>query len=267
MRKSVIGLVSFIIVVFAVIIGLFRFTEKIDNGNVGIRYSMNGGVKDKALGQGVHFVGLDKVTQYPIRTQTVHQQVGLATQDGKKTAVKVTYTYHVDATKAVNVYKKFGSADIESIEKGWLSQKLQKAGRDTLADYTLLDVMGSSSAKVQGGILTAFQKAVEQQGFIIEDLSFGVPSVDAQTQKSIDDLIKAGQDNKRAELEAKSKQIKAEAAAKAKLTRAEAEAQANDKINKSVTDKTIQYMEAQARQTHGWVTTQGSGSVITDQTK
>ncbi|MFT8556655.1 SPFH domain-containing protein [Liquorilactobacillus hordei] len=267
MKKAIIGLISGFIILVALVIGLFRFTEKINNGNVGIRYSMNGGVKDKALGQGVHFVGLDYVTQYPIRTQTVHQEVGLATKDGKKTVVNISYAYHVDATKAVNVYKKFGSADILSIEKGWLSQKLQKAGRDTMSEYTLLDVMGSSSAKVQGGILTAFQQSVEKQGFIIEDLSFGVPSVDAQTQKSIDDLIKAGQDNKRAELEAKSKQIKAEAAAKAKLTRADATAQANEKINNSVTDKTIQYMEAQARLKHGWVTTQGNGSVITDQTK
>ena len=45
-------------------------------------------------------------------------------------------------------------------------------------------------------MLNRFQKEVENQGFVIEDLSFGVPAIDAQTQKSIDDLIRAGQDNK-----------------------------------------------------------------------
>ena len=132
--------------------------EKVDNGNVGIEYSMNGGVRDKALGQGVHWVFLDKVTQYPIRTQTVKQNIGLATRDGKKTTVKVTYTYHVDSTKAVSLYKKFGSANIETIENGWLAQKLQKSGRETLSNYTLLDVMGSESAKVQGAIFGEFPK-------------------------------------------------------------------------------------------------------------
>lgn len=262
------------VVLLGLTIGGFRFMEKVDNGNVGIEYSMNGGARDKALGQGVHWVGLDKVTQYPIRTQTVHQNVGLATKDGKKTTVKVTYTYHVDSSKAVSLYKKFGSANIETIEKGWLAQKLQKSGRETLSSYTLLDVMGSGSAKVQGAILQDFQKSVEEQGFIIEDLSFGVPTVDEQTQKSIDDLIKAGQDNKRAEIEAKSKKIaaegeaqaqiaKAEGEAKAKRVAADAEAYANEQINKSITDKTVDYMNAQAHQQHGFVTVQG-GSVITD---
>lgn len=273
MNKVIVSSIAGVVILFGLVIGGFRFMEKIDNGNVGIEYSMNGGVKSKALGQGVHFVGLDKVTQYPIRTQTVHQTVGLATQDGKKTTVNVTYSYHVDATKAVEVYKKFGSADIESIEKGWLSQKLVKSGRDALSEYTLLDVMGSSSAKVQGAILTAFQKDVSQQGFIIEDLSFGVPSVDSQTQKSIDDLIKAGQDNKRAELEAKSRQTKAEAKKKAAITKAEgqakskelaaeAEAEANKKINDSITDKTIDYMNAEARLKHGYVTVKGGQPIV-----
>lgn len=273
MNKVIVSSIAGVVILFGLVIGGFRFMEKIDNGNVGIEYSMNGGVKSKALGQGVHFVGLDKVTQYPIRTQTVHQTVGLATQDGKKTTVNVAYSYHVDATKAVEVYKKFGSADIESIEKGWLSQKLVKSGRDALSEYTLLDVMGSSSAKVQGAILTAFQKDVSQQGFIIEDLSFGVPSVDSQTQKSIDDLIKAGQDNKRAELEAKSRQTKAEAKKKAAITKAEgqakskelaaeAEAEANKKINDSITDKTIDYMNAEARLKHGYVTVKGGQPIV-----
>lgn len=273
MNKAITGGIAAVVILLGLVIGGFKTLERVDNGNVGIEYSMNGGVKSKALGQGVHWVGLDKVTQYPIRTQTVHQTVGLATSDGKKTTVDVTYSYHVDATKAVEVYKKFGSADIESIEKGWLSQKLVKSGRDALSAYTLLDVMGNSAAKVQGAILTTFQKDVSAQGFIIEDLSFGVPSVDAQTQKSIDDLIKAGQDNKRAELEAKSKQTQAEAEKKATITKAEgdakskevaanAEAEANKKINDSITDKTIKYKEMQARQAHGWVEVQGGQPVV-----
>ena len=33
------------------VIGGFKFFEKIDNGYVGVRYSMNGGIKDEALGR------------------------------------------------------------------------------------------------------------------------------------------------------------------------------------------------------------------------
>jgi len=265
-------------VVVALGVGAKITFEKVDNGNVGIRYSMSGGVRKEAMSQGVHWVGLDKVTQYPIRTQTTTDKLGLATEDGKKTDVKLTYNFHVDPTKATEVYRKFGSANIDTIETGWLSQKLLKASRDSLSAHTLLEVTGSDAGKVQADILTRFQNEVKDQGFVIEDLSFGVPSIDDQTQKSIDDLIRAGQDNKKAELEAQTQKtkaegdasaqaIKAQGDAKAKDIAAQATADANKKINDSVTDKTINYMEAQARQTHGWVTVQGNGATITDNTQ
>ena len=272
-----VGIGAFVTLAILVVAG-FWFFEKIDNGNVGIRYSMSGGVRKESLSQGVHWVGLDKVTQYPIRTQTTSETIGLATEDGKKTDVKLTYNFHVDPTKAVEVYRKFGSADIKVIEKGWLSQKLTKAGRDTLAKHTLLEVTGSDAGKVQADLLNRFQKEVEDQGFVVEDLSFGVPAIDAQTQKSIDDLIRAGQDNKKAELDAKTQQTKAEGDAKAKVIAAEAEAkqkeisaqadaEANKKINESVTQTTIDYMLAQARKDKGWVTVQGSGATVVDPNK
>lgn len=256
-----------VVALIFVIIGIFKVTERVDNGNVGIRYSMAGGVRDKALSQGVHFVGLDYVTQYPVKTQTIKQDVSLATGDGKKTTVAISYSFHVDPSKAVEIYKKFGSADIKTIEEGWLAQKLQKSGRDAMSKYTLLEVVGTDSTKVQGAILKDFANSTEDYGFVIEDLSFGTPSIDEQTQKSIDDIIKAGQDNKKAELEAKTKQTQADADAKAQITKADAEAQANEKINNSITDQTISYMEAQARMKHGWVTVQGAGSTIVDPNK
>lgn len=263
MKNPIVSGAVTVIAVITLGIGAKVTMEKIDNGFVGIEYSMNGGVKKNALNQGVHWVGLDKVTQYPIKTQTVKQKVALATSDGKKTETEITLSYHVDPARATDVYKKFGNVDIESIEKGWLNQQLTASGRKVLSKYSLLQVVGEESTKVQSSLLEEFRERADKQGFVIEDLSFGTPSLDDQTQKSIDDIIKAGQDNKKAELEAATKQTQAEAEAKAKTTAAQAEADANDKINNSITDNTIAYMEAQARQEHGWVTTQ-AGSAIVD---
>lgn len=249
-------------VVILAILGGFKFFDRVENGNVGIRYAISGGVRDKALSQGIHFVGLDYVTQYPIKTQSIKQRVAVATSDGKKTDVKISYSYHVDPSKAVAIYKKFGSADIHAIETGWLAQKLQKASRESMAKFTLLEVVGTDSTKAQAGILKSFQQAAEPYGFVVEDLSFGTPSIDEQTQKSIDDIIKAGQDNKKAELEAKTKETQAKADADAKITAANAEAEANNKINASINDQTIAYMEAQARLKHGWVTVQTNDAMV-----
>lgn len=243
-----------VVVVILAILGGFKFFDRVENGNVGIRYAISGGVRDKALSQGIHFVGLDYVTQYPIKTQSIKQRVAVATSDGKKTDVKISYSYHVDPSKAVAIYKKFGSADIHAIETGWLAQKLQKASRESMAKFTLLEVVGTDSTKAQAGILKSFQQAAEPYGFVVEDLSFGTPS--------IDDIIKAGQDNKKAELEAKTKETQAKADADAKITAANAEAEANNKINASINDQTIAYMEAQARLKHGWVTVQTNDAMV-----
>jgi len=251
-----------IVAVVLIVLGGFKFFDRVDNGNVGIRYAISGGVRDKALSQGIHFVGLDYVTQYPIKTQSIRQSVAVATGDGKKTDVEVSYSYHVDPSQAVGIYKKFGSADIHAIETGWLAQMLQKASREAMAKFTLLEVVGTDSTKAQAQILKNFQKSTEPYGFVVEDLSFGTPSIDEQTQKSIDDIIKAGQDNKKAELEAKTKETQAKADADAKITAADAEAEANNKINASINDQTIAYMEAQARLKHGWVTVQTNDAMV-----
>lgn len=264
MNNPIVAGVTTAIVVVALGVGAKVTMEKIDNGYVGIEYSMNGGVKKNALNQGVHWVGLDKVTQYPIKTQTVKQTIALATSDGKKTETEITVSYHVDPARATDIYKKFGNVEIESIEKGWLNQQLTASGRKVLSQYSLLQVVGEESTKVQSSLLEEFRSRADKQGFVIEDISFGTPSLDDQTQKSIDDIIKAGQDNKKAELEAETKQTKAEADAKAKTTSAEAEATANEKINDSINDNTIAYKEAQARNKFGWVTTTGAKGIIVD---
>ncbi|TFI86927.1 hypothetical protein CKN61_12850 [Carnobacterium divergens] len=46
-KKNIKYLAGLVILLVGLIIGGFRFFEKIDNGYVGVRYSMNGGVKDK----------------------------------------------------------------------------------------------------------------------------------------------------------------------------------------------------------------------------
>lgn len=43
----------------------------------------------------------------------------------------------------------------------------------------------------------------------------------------------------------------------------QAEADANAKINSSITDQLIRMKEAEARLKHGWVTVQGSDTVVT----
>lgn len=155
--KSIKYLVGFIGFIIIAIIAAFIFFEKIDNGYVGVRYSMSGGVKDNTLSQGVKFVGLDKVTQYPIRLQTIQaKDVSVSTSDGKKTTVDVKYDYKVDSTNASKMYKEFGNITSEDIENGWLKSKLQKEAREVYSKYSLLDVLSGKSSEVEAALLDSY---------------------------------------------------------------------------------------------------------------
>lgn len=254
---------SVLVVAIVAIIGVLVTFEKIDNGYVGVRYSLSGGVRDETLDPGFRFVGLDKVTQYPIRLQTIQaEEVSIATSDGKKSAVNIKYDYKIDRTKTSAMYKEFGNITSEDIEEGWLKAKLQKEAREVYSQYTILDIVSGKSAEVEAQILTNFAKTVESKGFVVEDVTLGVPSIDAETQKSIDSIVLSGQENEKAKLDAETKKTQADAKAYETTKEAEAEAEANRKIAESVTPELIQYEEAQARKTHGWVTVNGADAIV-----
>lgn len=258
-KSSIIG----VLVIGLVIAGAFVFFEKIENGYVGVRYSINGGVRDETLGQGIKFVGLDKVTQYPIRLQTIQaENVSIATADGKKTSVNIKYDYKIDPTKTAAMYKEFGNITSGDIEEGWLKSKLQKEARDVYSQYTILDILSGKSSEAEGQLLTNFLKAVEIKGFVVEDVTVGVPEIDAETQKSIDAIVLSGQENEKAKLDAETKKTQADAKAYETTKQAEAEAEANKKIADSVTENLIKYEEAQARKEHGWVTVNGANAIV-----
>ena len=165
------------------------------------------------------------------------------------------------------MYKEFGNITSEDIESGWLKSKLQKVAREVYAKYSLLDVLSGDSSKVEAAVLESFAKSVESKGFLVEDVTLGVPDVDAETQKSIDAIIRAGQENEKAKLDAETAKTQADSEAYKKTKAAEAEAESNKKVADSVTDELIRYTEAQAREKHGWVTVNGANTVVTDQDK
>ncbi len=160
-----------------------------------------------------------------------------------------------------------------------MKSRLQKTAREVYSKYSLLDVLSGKSSEVEGEVLARFSDSVEGKGFLVENVTVGVPDVDPETQKSIDAIIRSGQEAKKAELDAKTQKtqaeteatkvtLKAQAEAQAIKDKANAQAEANKKIAESVTDELVRYEEAQGRKEHGWVTTiVGDGQAIVDTDK
>ena len=77
-------------------------------------------------------------------------------------------------------------------------------------------------------------------------------------------MAQAETDKVKAQAAADVDAIEAQADADAAKIAADAEAESNRKISESITPELIQYLEAQARMEHGWVTVQGADTVVTN---
>lgn len=245
------------------------FIERVSEGNVAVVYSPNGGAKE-VLEPGWHLLSpFQKTTDLPVRIQTTEADVAVSTKDGKKVTMKARYEYKVDKAKALAIFKELGSQGIKDIEEGYLYTKLFKASRETVSDYSLLDIYSQGNQDASAEVTKSFRESVEKLGFIVQDVTLGTPEADAATQSAIDARVKAAQENelKKQELEnekieAEKKKVIAEGEAAKALIAAEAEAKANKIISDSITPELLDQMEAQARIEHGWVTVQGGSAIV-----
>ncbi|PHE70581.1 prohibitin family protein [Bacillus wiedmannii] len=260
-----------VISVATIMTGVMVFSERVPEGKVGVVYSPAGGVKD-VLSPGWKPVGLfDKVTQYPVRLQTVKDKVTVSTIDGKKITLAVSYNMKVDSSKekVIKIFKELGSQDIEQIQEGHLYSQLYKASREVVSKYSLLDIYGEKTTEASNEVTERFAELVAPLGFEISNVTLGAPDPDPKTQEAIDARIAASQETEKLKIQAENEKLKAEnkkieAEGNAEKARIEAQGQAdaNHKVQQSLTPEVLEKMEKEARIKHGWVEVNG-GSVIT----
>jgi prohibitin 1 len=259
-------------ILVALIVGWFSFTETINQGHAGVVYSRSNGVEDKTLGQGIHFVNpMKRITEYPVSTETVeHDNLSLATQDGKPLTVDITYDYYNDVEKLPSIYNKFKGQKPEAIEESWLKARLKDSALAVTSKYTILEVF-QSREKIKAEIQQQFQKDVKTHGFVIENVVFGTPKPDKNTQKAIQAVVDAQQDLEKLKIDkekateiAQKQFIEAQGVANAKIEEARGISQSNSVISKSITPEILKLEELKARQKHGWLEITGAGGVIVD---
>ncbi|ASR76879.1 hypothetical protein SAM1_00070 [Staphylococcus phage SAM1] len=237
MRKSVVisGVLWFLAIIGFII--LLMCITKIPQGHVGVVYSVNG-VKEDTKSPGWHLTApFDKVNKYPTKTQThKYKDLNVATSDGKNIKLDIDVSYKVDATKAVNLFNRFGSADIEELEKGYLRSRVQDNVRQAISKYSVIDAFGVKTGEIKQDTLNKLNDNLEKQGFIIDDIALSSPTADKNTQKAIDERVKANQELERTKVD---KQI-AEENAKKKEIEAKGEKKANDIRSESLTEEVLQ---------------------------
>lgn len=288
MKAKIVG----VIIALAVIAGGAYCALSLTNvgqGEVGVVYSMNGGVKEDTLGPGFHFVGpFDKVSDFPVSQQQLvlsnnaadfnkeklDQDTHVdAPADGGMVKMNMTINYNFIPERVTSLYERFNGMEGDQIVESKVKNSILAYIKEVTPQFSVMDIYSDKRAEV-GHAITEYlnSKLNEEYGINVSSALVIDVQLDEELQAKVQAKEQAKQDAEKAELDKQTALAQGEAAkAKAEadkavtITNAEAEAEANRIKAASITDELIRMTEAEARKEHGWVTVQGADTVVTEE--
>ena len=283
MKKVVIPIIC------AVVCALFCILciERVSVGNVGVVYSA-GGVEDRVLSQGWHFISPFKsVRQFPISQQQLvlsnnpgdynkeeHPDWSIdAPANGGMVKINMTVNYNFIPDRVVDVYKQFNGMNGETIVESRVQNSIIAYVKEVTPRFSVMDIYSDKKSEVNEAITSYLnERLTEEYGINVSSALVIDVQLDSTLQQKVQAKEQAKQDAEIAELEkqtakaqAETDKVIAESEAQVKVIQAQAEADANRIIAQSITPELIQMTEAQARVEHGWVTVQGAETVVSAQ--
>lgn len=270
--------------------------ESVGQGEVGVVWTMKGGVQEETLGPGIHFVNpTAKVKTYPVSQQQLvlsnnpsdynekeHADWHVdAPADGGMVKMNLTVNYNFMADRVIGLYTKFNGMDGEAIVDSMVQNSIIAYIKEVTPQFSVMDIYSDKRAEVSQAITEYLNsKLNEEYGINIASALIIDVQLDETLQEKIQAKEQAKQDAEKAELDkqtaiaqgeadkakaeadAEVARINAEAAAEQTRIAAQAEADANKMLNDSITENLIDMKEAEARLEHGWVTVQGADAVV-----
>lgn len=274
-----------IFVAFLIAVGAVLCTERVHTGYVGVVYSAKG-VEQQTISQGWHFMSpLKHVSEFPITQQRVvfsnapsdygtkeHADWHIdAPANGGTIAINLTVNYNFLPEHVVELYTKFGGMDGESLMESKIQNDIIAYVKEVTPQFSVMQIYSDDRAGVNTAITNYLnEKLTAEYGINVSSALI----VDAQPDDTLMQKIRAKeqakQDAEIAELnkqtalaQAETDKVKAQTEADVKMIEAQAEADANKVLSESITPELIQMKEAEARLKHGWITVQGSDTVVT----
>lgn len=283
MKKVVIPIICAVVcAVFCVLC-----IERVSVGNIGVVYSA-GGVEDRVLSQGWHFISPFKsVRQFPISQQQLvlsnnpgdynkeeHPDWSIdAPANGGMVKINMTVNYNFIPDRVVAVYKQFNGMNGETIVESRVQNSIIAYVKEVTPRFSVMDIYSDKKSEVNEAITSYLnEKLTAEYGINVSSALVIDVQLDSALQQKVQAKEQAKQDAEIAELEkqtaeaqAETDKVIAESEAQVKMIEAQAEADANRIIAQSITPELIQMTEAQARVEHGWVTVQGADAVVSAQ--
>lgn len=289
MNKKIVPIISGVgigvAVIAAGVYGAMSLT-KVGQGEVGVVYSMKGGVQEETLGPGFHFVGpFDKVSDFPVSQQQLvlsnnpadfnekklKQDTHVdAPADGGMVKMNMTINYNFIPDRVTDLYERFNGMEGDQIVESKVKNSILAYIKEVTPQFSVMDIYSDKRAEV-GQAITEYlnTKLGEEYGMEVSSALIIDVQLDEELQAKVQAKEQAKQDAEKAELDKQTaiaqgdaEKAKAEAEAAVTVTKAKAEAEANKLKSESITPELIQMTEAEARLKHGWVEVTGADTVV-----
>lgn len=205
-REAVILLASLLAV--GLIVGCVATVKVVPAGNVGVLYSLAGGVEPQELGEGLSIVApWKKNTRYTVRTQyytmsaTVGEgdvehrpdQVDALTKEGLKVGMDLTVLYRIDAAKADEIHSKVGPEYIDVIVRPTIRSTI----RQVVAQREAKDIYSQKFGEIEDEIRRNLEGPFKEKNIIIEQVLLREVILPITVANAIETKLEAEQQSER----------------------------------------------------------------------
>jgi len=176
-------------VVFLLIL-FFASVVSVPTGHVGV-LTLFGKVTGEALGEGIHLINpLKSVQRLSIQTQSVKESANVPSNEGLILALDTSLLFHLDRSKAAEVYQRVGANYAEKI----VEPTLRAAIRAATSAHTANALYTNARELVQQQIQEELTAQLAPRGVIIENVLLRDVQLPAMLKTSIEAKQQAEQD-------------------------------------------------------------------------
>jgi prohibitin 1 len=172
------------------VILLFASVVSIPTGHVGV-LTLFGRVTGEALGEGIHVINpLKSVQKLSIQTQSVKETANVPSNEGLILALDTSLLFHLDRTKAAEVYQKVGANYEEKI----VEPTMRAAIRAATSAHTANALYTNARELVQQQIQDELTTQLGLRGIVVENVLLRDVQLPAMLKTSIEAKQQAEQD-------------------------------------------------------------------------
>lgn len=236
LRNFKLAVIFSAIIVLIIVVLLAMSLRRVDAGFVGVVYNMNGGIQDKTLGQGWHWIKpSQKLIQYSIGIEQSYltatedgdskgdDSFSAPSKDGKGLIMELTFTYRFDEDRVSEVFIRQKGRSGKEVLTTFIKPNVISWTKEITARYPVSEILGDKRAELNTAVSDYLATKFEPYGIIIENASLINISTDDETKAAIDRKVNAQQELELANIEAQTAEINANKEKEVALIAAERE--------------------------------------------